>query len=219
MEVQDRLTGLMRRTGFDNHFKGSLAHASENDGILTLALIDLDWFKKTNHDYGRKAGDAVLVKVASVLQEHTHSGTCISRFGGEEFALLFPDTEREQAFLAVEQVRSAVEGVKCYPVGSNSIDMDVTISGGVAAYPTDGATVIEVLRKADQALYRAKATGRNKICIAQEERMATKTTHYTLTQLERLSKLSKEEKVGEAVLLREALDDLLIKYRVSHIES
>jgi predicted DNA-binding protein len=72
---------------------------------------------------------------------------------------------------------------------------------------------------ADQALYRAKSTGRNTIRLAYEEKMAPKTSHFTLTQLERLSNLAKKEGVGEAVLLREALDDLLIKYEVNKIES
>jgi len=71
----------------------------------------------------------------------------------------------------------------------------------------------ELLRKADQALYKAKATGRNKIVLSYEEKMSPKTSHYTLTQLERLSELAKEQGVGEAVLLREALDNLLIKYK------
>jgi hypothetical protein len=75
-----------------------------------------------------------------------------------------------------------------------------------------------LLRKADQALYRVKDTGRNKIRLAYEERMVPKTTHYTQTQLERLSKLASERGVGEADLLREALDNLLTKYGVNDIE-
>ena len=90
---------------------------------------------------------------------------------------------------------------------------------GVAEYPTDGSSDREIFRKVDQALYRAKKTGRNKVCIAQEEKMATRTAHFTVTKLERLSRLAREENLGEAALLREALDDLLTKYRVADIES
>jgi predicted signal transduction protein with EAL and GGDEF domain len=103
--------------------------------------------------------------------------------------------------------------------GKKKIELTVTISGGIAAFPLDGRTDNEMVRKADQALYRAKATGRNKICLAQEERMVTKTTHYPQTQLERLAQLAQKEGLGEAVLLREALDDLLLKYGVSAVES
>ncbi len=219
METEDRLTGLIRRSEFDERFKEELTQAAEEDYMVTLALMDIDWFKNVNSEHGHKAGDAVLREIASTLKRGAPSGTCIARIGGEEFALLFPKTERERAFLAIEQMRSMTEEIGSYVVDADSMDIKVTVSGGVAAYPTDGTTTIEILRKADQALYRAKVTGRNKICIAQEEKMATKTTHYTLTQLERLTRLSEEESVVEAVLLREALDDLLTKYRVSSVES
>ena len=93
------------------------------------------------------------------------------------------------------------------------VNAQLTISGGIAAFPIDAQDENELLRKADQALYKAKGSGRNKIVLAYEEKMSPKTSHYTLTQLERLSELAKEQGVGEAVLLREALDNLLIKYK------
>ncbi len=219
MAGKDKLTGLLSRSDFDTQFRDALIQAGETQTTLTLALIDLDWFKKVNDGYGHETGDVVLKTISSIVRENSPDQTLLFRFGGEEFALLFPDAEREQAFLVVEQIRSKMERAARYTVDGETIDLKVTVSGGVAAYPTDGVTTTEVLRKTDQALYRAKTTGRNKVCIAQEERMATKTTHYTLTQLERLTRLSEEEKVGEAVLLREALDDLLHKYRVSSVES
>ena len=100
-----------------------------------------------------------------------------------------------------------------------TIETSLTISGGIASYPIDGNSENEILRKADQALYQAKKAGRNSIRLAYEEKMAPKTAHFTLTQLERLTNLSKEEGVGEAVLLREALDDLLLKYEKNDFES
>lgn len=115
----------------------------------------------------------------------------------------------------MERIRSEVEAQERF----GEVLTQITITGGIAAYPIDGSTESEILRKADQALYRAKRTGRNSIRLAYEEKMAPKTSHFTLTQLERLSSLSKGEGVGEAVLLREALDDLLIKYGTNDIES
>jgi predicted signal transduction protein with EAL and GGDEF domain len=115
----------------------------------------------------------------------------------------------------MERIRSEVEAQESF----GKVVAQITITGGIAAYPIDGSSESEILRKADQALYRAKKTGRNSIRLAYEEKMAPKTSHFTLTQLERLSNLSKEEGVGEAVLLREALDDLLIKYGTNDIES
>ena len=90
--------------------------------------------------------------------------------------------------------------------------MPTTISIGIASYPKDGNRGQEILRKAQDAVYRAKAGKRNKVCRAREERMVTKTSHYTQGQLQRLSQLAKSQDVGEAILLREALDDLLRKY-------
>ena len=101
----------------------------------------------------------------------------------------------------------------------NGREVVVGVTGGIAAYPIYGNTENEILRKADQALYRAKKAGRNRIRLAYEEKMAPKTSHFSLTQLERLSNLAKEEGVGEAVQLREALDDLLFKYGTNDIES
>ena len=95
----------------------------------------------------------------------------------------------------------------------------IFISSGVASFPMDGRTENELFRKADHALYRAKAGGRNQIRLAYEERMVPKTTHYTQTQLERLSKLAEERGVNEADLLREAMDDFLTKYGVNDIET
>ena len=219
MAGKDRLTGLLSRSDFDSRFREELARSIEKDSALALGLIDLDRFMALNDKHGHKRGDLVLKRIATILKKTAPAGTLLARVGGEEFALLFPGTERELAFLNLEQIRSSTETPESYPLDGSRREIKITVSGGVAAYPTDGVTATEVMRKADQALYRAKNTGRNKICIAQEERMATKTTHYTLTQLERLARLSKEESVGEASLLREALDDLLNKYRVSRVES
>ncbi len=93
------------------------------------------------------------------------------------------------------------------------------ISAGIACFPMDGRTEHELLRKADQALYRAKAGGRKQVRLAYDEKMVPKTTHYTQTQLERLSRLAEERGVSEADLLREAMDDFLTKYGVNDIES
>jgi len=90
---------------------------------------------------------------------------------------------------------------------------------GIASCPVDGNAADELLRKADQALYRAKLAGSNQVLLAQDERMVPKTTHYTETQLERLSNLAEEMEVKEARLLREALDDIIKKYKLTGIEN
>ena len=86
------------------------------------------------------------------------------------------------------------------------------ISGGIATYPTDAVERVDLLRKADEALYRAKNLGRNRICLPTSSQMVTKTSHFTQTQLERLARLAKTLDKSEAFLLREALDNLLRRY-------
>lgn len=211
----DELTGLLNRTIFDDKFETLMQSAIEIGEPLSLAFLDIDHFLQINEIYGHEGGDQVLETVATILRQQTGEDAVVARYGGDEFALLFPSTEREQAFLILEQIRAEVDGCETF----GDISTHITITGGISAYPIDGSSESEILRKADQALYRAKKTGRNTIRLAYEEKMAPKTAHFTLTQLERLSYLAKEEGLGEAVFLREALDDLLLKYGTNDIES
>ncbi len=206
---------MQNRAAFDIAFGTLIQTAIESRSPLSLAFLDIDHFLQINEIYAHAGGDQVLERVAAILREQTGEDAVTARYGGDEFALLFPNTEREQAFLVLERIRATIDAQEIFGV----ISTHITITGGISAYPIDGSTESEILRKADQALYRAKKTGRNTIRLAYEEKMAPKTAHFTLTQLERLSYLAKEEGLGEAVLLREALDDLLLKYGTDDIES
>jgi diguanylate cyclase (GGDEF)-like protein len=209
----DQLTGLVTRKGFEEKLKAAVLHAQQTDRPLSLAFLDIDHFKRLNDGIGHEAGDVVIKAIGDSIKKTVGEQAIACRFGGDEFSVIFPDTEREQAFLVIESVRAEIAQLKSLSDGKTKIDAQLTISGGIAAYPIDAQDENELLRKADQALYKAKATGRNKIVLSYEEKMAPKTSHYTLTQLERLSELAKEQGVGEAVLLREALDNLLSKYK------
>lgn len=215
----DALTGLLTRRNFDEELKRSLENVKNGEAGLSLAFLDIDHFKAINDTYGHATGDAVIQGVVAHIRQVLEPSVIVSRYGGEEFAILLRGIEREPALLTVERIRQEVGKPQQFLSGKKKVELTVTVSGGIAAFPLDGRTDNELVRKADQALYRAKATGRNKICLAQEERMVTKTTHYPQTQLERLAKLAQKEGLGEAVLLREALDDLLLKYGVSEVES
>ena len=211
----DPLTGLLNRNAFDEEFKAQMQAAVEGNLPISLAFLDIDNFLQINQTLGHNDGDQVLKSISDILQEQAGEHAITARYGGDEFAIIFPLTEREQAFLTMERIRVQVETQERF----GEVGTKITITVGIAAYPIDGSTESEILRKADQALYRAKKTSRNSIRLAYEEKMAPKTSHFTLTQLERLSNLAKEEGVGEAVLLREALDDLLFKYGTNDIES
>jgi diguanylate cyclase (GGDEF)-like protein len=209
----DPLTGLLKRDAFDETLHVAFLKASQDNAPLALAFFDIDYFLQANEKYGHDGGDAILATIAETASQIIGMRGQLSRYGGDEFACLFENTEREQAFLVMEQVRAAVEALDQFSNGETVIEAKVTITGGVAAYPIDGSDENELFRKADGALYRAKSTGRNKFVLALEERMVPKTAHFTQTQLERLSELAVEQGVSEAVLLREALDNLLVKYK------
>ncbi len=209
----DKLTGLTNRKGFEEKLQAAILRAQQTDRPLSLAFLDIDHFKRLNDSMGHDSGDVIIKAVGDAVQRVTGDQAVTCRYGGEEYTVIFPDTEREQAFLIIERARAEIAAQKSLSDGKNKVNAQLTVSGGISAFPIDAQDGNELLRKADQALYKAKATGRNKIVLAYEEKMAPKTSHYTLTQLERLSELAKEQGVGEAVLLREALDNLLSKYK------
>jgi diguanylate cyclase (GGDEF)-like protein len=195
---------------------GEIAHATQTESSVSVALVDLDQLACVNDQYGIDTGDAVLQMVAQRLQDLEIIEKYIFRHnvraGGDEFVILLPGMEKEDAFLLLEKERAAFATERELVVKGKKVVIPLAFSSGIATYPEDGIRPQDVVRKASDALYRAKATGSNKVCLAREERMVTKTSHYTPAQLARLSNIAKREGVGEAVLLREALDELLRKY-------
>jgi diguanylate cyclase (GGDEF)-like protein len=214
----DELTGFYSRKAFQEYLRHllSVVEPDQSPMPFSLALVDIDQFLQVNNEYGHLAGDNVIKAVAGALHASAPDAL-LFRFGGDEFAMVFPRLEREQAFLSLEKARAEVEKM-IIPSGDGREVSGLMFSGGVASYPIDGRSETELLRKADQALYRAKYGGRNRIRLAYEERMVPKTTHFTVTQLERLTRLSNQRGVSEAELLRESLDDLISKYGVDEIE-
>ncbi|MEJ6949660.1 diguanylate cyclase [Natronospora cellulosivora (SeqCode)] len=211
LDLVDSLTGLKNYQAFIDDIEEKIKEAEENCQDLSLASVDIDSFMRVNENYGNKAGDKVLIFIANQLEENMPAEAKIYRYSGDQFAVIMSDTIKEKAFLLLEGVREklANQGVK---IREDMENLDITVSIGIAAYPEDGSNSTELVRKAEGALYRAKNSGRNKVRLSREEKMVTKTSHYTYEQLQRLSELAKKEGVGEAVLLREALDDLLKKY-------
>jgi diguanylate cyclase (GGDEF)-like protein len=216
----DELTGLLSRKGFLEKFNQALvgAKASVQETPLSIALVDVDEFKVINDQVGHIAGDRLLAAIADTIRNQTDDRAIAGRYGGDEFVIMFPGEEREQAFLKMELIRQELSKAEL-AADNGKVNHGIFISAGVASFPMDGRTESELLRKADHALYRAKAAGRKQIRLAYDEKMVPKTTHYTQTQLERLSKLAEERGVNEADLLREAMDDFLTKYGVNDIES
>lgn len=194
-------------------FEGDLTEALEQAGdvgFVGVVKIDIDGLLPINEQFSHAEGDRVIIETGQYLRENAPQGVQVYRYAGDEFGMIFPgemEMEKEDVFLFMERIRST------FPVKRPGGD-PLTISIGIAAAPEDGVRYHELVRKADGAMYRGKANGGSRVSLAREEKMVTKTSHYTVEQLQRLTKLSKREGIGEAILLREALDALLKKYDV-----
>jgi diguanylate cyclase (GGDEF)-like protein len=159
----DGLTGLANRRHLDQELASVLARAERAGGTAALILADLDDFKAVNDRHGHACGDLVLREFATLMHEVVREGDTAGRWGGEEFALLLPDTDVEGAERVAERLRRGLESqVILSPEGQ---PLRVTVSLGVAGYPEAGGRV-ELVDAADEALYRAKRAGKNRVVIA-----------------------------------------------------
>ena len=208
---RDALTGLPGYDAFLRDAEAATEAALESEHGLSIALVDIDEFGKVNSMNGREAGDAAISNLAQALVQSFGDDVEVYRYGGDAFMVLFEGMEKEQAFLRMEEARRAFEGEHVVELDKGPVKLSLTVSAGIAALPDDAQEVPELIRKCSEALYRAKVSGRNKVALAREKKMVTKTSHYTQGQLEGLSRLAKREGLNEATLLREALDDLLRK--------
>jgi len=153
----DELTSLANRRHFRDELSRAFDHASRYERPLSVAIVDVDHFKSINDDHGHEEGDRVLEALGAVLRETLRSSDFAARIGGEEFAVILPETHLHEALVVSEKLRRAIE------VSSNDA-RPVTISIGVASMPhSKFASKSEMLRSADQAMYRAKNRGRNRV--------------------------------------------------------
>jgi diguanylate cyclase len=155
----DPLTGLANRAGWSERLELEVARWKRYGGELLLAVLDIDHFKRINDDYGHLAGDKVLKIIAGELSKRLRKTDFIARFGGEEFVLLIPSTPLEGGLQLLQTLR---EGIEQCPFHFRSQRVTITLSGGLTAFAPD-ETPDQVFERADQALYKAKNGGRNRI--------------------------------------------------------
>ncbi|GIZ10801.1 GGDEF domain-containing protein [Pseudomonas sp. NCCP-436] len=155
----DPLTGLPNRAAWNERLELEVARYQRYGGQLLLAVLDIDHFKRINDGYGHLAGDRVLKIIAAELQKRLRKTDFIARFGGEEFVLLIPSTPLEGGLQLLETLRAAIEAC---PFHFRGEPVTVTLSAGVAPF-SEGASGDAVFEQADQALYRAKGAGRNRV--------------------------------------------------------
>jgi diguanylate cyclase (GGDEF)-like protein/putative nucleotidyltransferase with HDIG domain len=164
----DPKTGLFNARHFAVALNEELIRAERFERPLSLVMADLDLLRDINNTYGHLAGDAVLQGVAEVFRAQLRHYDVPARFGGEEFAILLPETPPEQAFEIAERIRRTV-AASSFDVETSSEPIRATISIGVAGFPRDGADANELIHQADLAVYRAKLQGRNRVLDASSE--------------------------------------------------
>ena len=163
---RDFLTGLYNRQEFDEAIRREIARATRHDRKLSLIFVDLDSLKKLNNQYGHLAGDKALQRLSQFISKSKRVEDVIFRYGGDEFVTLLPDTGKEEALLLAERFRRMVERRK---ISYDGHSLQVTISGGVAAFPEDAQDAVRLIQCADHALHVAKREGKNAILAYKKE--------------------------------------------------
>jgi diguanylate cyclase (GGDEF)-like protein len=161
LAYRDGLTGVFNRRYFDSRLVDEITRAARYGGGVSVLMIDLDHFKKINDDFGHMLGDDVLRAVSAVFVRQLRKVDVVCRYGGEEFAVVLTATQGASAAAVAEKLRRAIANTEFA-----GVPYPVTVSIGVAEFPAHGITRDDIIRAADAALYDAKASGRNQVCLA-----------------------------------------------------
>lgn len=165
LAVRDGLTGLLNHRRLHERMKEELSRSLRYHHPMTLMMIDVDYFKRYNDTYGHQQGDELLRALAEILRQNVRQSDIVGRYGGEEFAVILPETSKSAAVVLAQRLCGIVANT-AFPGRPDGPPVRCTISIGVASYPEDGLTVSELVAAADTALYRAKRFGRNRVVVA-----------------------------------------------------
>jgi two-component system, cell cycle response regulator len=163
LTISDGLTGIANRRSFDDFLERELARAKRYERPLSLALFDIDHFKKVNDLHGHLAGDYVLRRLATKVKALVRREELIARYGGEEFAIVMPETRLDKAEMFAEKVRALVETT---PFEFDKRQLQITISVGLAMLGPTVQDEVSLIKAADACLYQAKNRGRNRVVVA-----------------------------------------------------
>jgi len=167
LSITDALTGIANRRHFEWRLSEEIERARRYSYPLSALMLDLDHFKQVNDNYGHQIGDIVLQQVAQRLRRILRRTDFLARYGGEEFIVLAPQTPADRALILAERLRQVI-AESPIPVADN-LQIHITISIGVAVFPDHAQNESELVRAADAALYKAKQTGRNRVCLFEPE--------------------------------------------------
>ena len=177
----DDLTGLLSSRSFFSEMRREAERAKQEKRPFCVLMMDLDHFKRVNDTYGHLTGSKTLEEIGLCITQSLRNGDAAARFGGEEFAAFLLDAELTQGLVAAERIRAEIENKRFSVIrqGKASESHRITISIGVAAFPNDSSDPIELVERADSALYHAKRAGRNRVCAYQDLNMEE--IHKTLS--------------------------------------
>lgn len=171
--MTDPLTGVKNRKSFDTMIASLIDHAKKTREPLALVVADIDHFKKFNDQWGHQTGDHVLRLVAEVMSANLKGADLLARYGGEEFVMLLPGTTIEHAAMLADRIRTSIQSRRLKKRRTNEDLGVITVSMGVATYEP-GDTVESLIERADQRLYEAKNTGRNRVVAEPQDQAAAR---------------------------------------------
>jgi two-component system cell cycle response regulator len=166
MALTDGLTGLYNRHYLNTHLGNMVKQAAENSKNLALMILDMDHFKEVNDTYGHDVGDMILKQLAALMIRTARSTDLVARFGGEEFVVLMPETDPLAALGAANRMREMVEATDFTITPDGQKIIKKTVSIGIASLHFEKDSAEALLKRADEALYLAKNSGRNNVKVA-----------------------------------------------------
>lgn len=163
LTIVDELTGIYNYRHFVQKLEDELKRARRYSQIMSLIMIDIDWFKRYNDSYGHLFGNSILRGLVQVIKKCVRDVDVFARYGGEEFVIILPQTDKYDATNIGERIRSQVESNQ-FEGEEQGLKVNLTVSLGIASYPENGMTSEELIQKVDQAMYLAKGRGKNLVC-------------------------------------------------------
>ncbi len=168
--MHDGLTNLLNHKAFMVRFNEEISRSSRYQHSVVLAILDLDKFKRINDTYGHLYGDYVIREVANIIKEKVRNIDVVGRYGGEEYGILLIDTNIDKIIPVAQRI---IEGISGFNFNMDNIDVNMTISCGLAEYPKDSDNMNDLITKADDAMYKAKAKGGNLVSVFDEKSSST----------------------------------------------